>query len=317
MEIRFWGCRGSLPATMNHAMIRRKIRCALEQAVRCGVDEATDLEAFMDQRLPFWARAAYGVNTPCVEIAGEEEILVCDAGSGLRDLGLDLLRRGAMPAAVHILLSHPHWDHIQGLPFFIPAYTPGVRIVFHAGHPEMERLLRIQQSPPFFPVDFGQLAADIAFEPLPPDTVREIAGFRVLSCEQPHPGGSYGFRIEAGDKTVVYSTDAEHRWDIDILTSPFLEFFRDADLLIFDAQYTYADACLDKEDWGHSNNLIGVELARRARVKRLCLFHHEPTLSDEDLDKFLEDTRRYANLFEEDESSLDVCMAYDGLNVVL
>jgi phosphoribosyl 1,2-cyclic phosphodiesterase len=302
---------------MNHAMVRRKVRYALEQAVRCGVDAGVDLDAFMDQQLPFWVRGCYGVNTPCVEIAGGEEVLVCDAGTGLQDLGLDLFRRGAMPATIHILLSHPHWDHIQGFPFFIPAYTPGVRIVFHGGHADLERLLRIQQSPPFFPVDFEQLAADIVFEPLPADMVREIAGFRVLSRRQPHPGGSYGFRIEARGKTVVYATDAEHRWDTDVPTSPFLDFFSDADLLIFDAQYTYADACSVKEDWGHSNNIIGVELAKRARVKRLCLFHHEPTLCDEDLDKFLDDTQRYVNLFEEDESPLQVSMAYDGLSLGL
>ncbi len=317
MEIRFWGCRGSLPATMNHAMVRQKVRRALESAAQHGLSPETDLDAFMDEHLPFWVRGTYGVNTSCVEIADGDHLLVCDAGSGLRDLGADLLARGALPATIHILLSHPHWDHIQGFPFFAPAYMPGNRIVIHGGRHELEKVFCMQQSPPCFPVDFSRLAADVRFEHLDTDGPQEIAGFTVRCRPQPHPGVSYGFRVERRGKSVVYSTDAEHKWNMDIPSSPFLEFFRDADLLIFDAQYTYADACSVKEDWGHSNNIVGVELAKRARAKRLRLFHQEPTLSDQELDKFLEDTLRYATLFEEDRSPLDVGIAYDGLRIEL
>jgi phosphoribosyl 1,2-cyclic phosphodiesterase len=317
MEIRFWGCRGSLPASMDHAMVRRKVRRALELSMEHGLSPKDDLDAFIDERLPFWVRGSYGVNTSCVEVAGGDEILVCDAGSGLRDLGRDLFRRGVLPDTIHILLSHPHWDHIQGFPFFGPAFMPGARIVIHGGHPELESVFHMQQRAPCFPVDFSRLAADIVFEPLRPDVKQEIAGFQVLPRRQPHPGGSFGFRIEGHGKAFVYSTDAEHKWDTDIPSSPFLDFFRDADLVVFDAQYTYADACSTKEDWGHSNNIVGVELAKRAKVKHLCLFHQEPTLPDEELDKFLEDTLRYATLFEEDPSPLQVSIAYDGMRVEL
>ncbi len=314
MEISFWGTRGSLPASIGFKDIKSKLKSALQLAVDEGLSKETDMDEFIENHLPFWVRGTYGTNTPCVEISDGKSSLIFDAGTGIRDLGLNKVndRSISAPYDFHIFISHPHWDHIQGFPFFIPIYMKGTRINIYGCHDNLERVFNIQQNAPFFPVKFSDLPSEITFNKLSPGQYHEINGFRVLPKEQRHPGSSYGYRIEKDGKIVVYSTDSEHKGEEDI--TDFVEFFRDADLLIFDAQYTLAEAFTVKEDWGHSNNVIGVELAQRSGVKHLCLFHMEPTTDDKNIERFLYDTRRLANLLGEGDK-LDVSIAYDGMNI--
>ncbi|MEW6666264.1 MAG: MBL fold metallo-hydrolase [Thermodesulfobacteriota bacterium] len=314
MQARFWGTRGSLPASLNAAAIREKVSFALRKGIQRGLRSEEDVEAFMDNELPFWVRGTFGTNTPCVELRDGKDFLLFDAGSGLRDFGQHAMKEHGPPFSetFHILLSHLHWDHLQGFPFFVPAYVPGCRIVLHGCHPGIDEAFTGQQSPPFFPVTLKELRAKIEFVTLMPGLSYEIAGFRVQAREQHHPGTSYGYRIEKAGRVVVYSTDSEHSGLSERADPPFVDFIRDADLLIFDAQYTFADACTVKEEWGHSNNLIGVEMARRAGVKHLCLYHMEPVSSDRDLEKYLENTRKLATLLSEG-PSLKVSVAWDGM----
>jgi len=314
MEIYFWGTRGSLPASIGFQDIQNKLRSALRLAIDEGLNKDSDIDEFIQNHLPFWMKGTYGTNTPCVEIRDENRSLICDAGTGLRDLGISRLQDQlvTLPYDFHILISHPHWDHIQGFPFFVPLYMKGTRVNIYGYHENLERAFHIQQDDPFFPVKFSDLPSEINFKCLSPGQYHEINGFRVLPKAQRHPGISYGYRIERNGKVVVYSTDSEHKGEEDI--SDFIEFFRNADLLIFDAQYTFAEACTIKEDWGHSNNVIGVELAQRSGVKHLCLFHMEPTTADEKIDRFLSDTRRLANLLGEGDH-IDVSIAWDGMNI--
>ncbi len=318
MDVRFWGTRGSLPASVTTKHIRQKVHRALEIAVERGLGPDMDIEAFMDQTLPFWVKGTYGTNTPCIEIREGRERLICDAGSGIRDLGNHLLRngKGSPPREFHILLSHPHWDHIHGFPFFVPTLIEGTRITIYGCHDGLKEAFTRQHSAPFFPLDFHDLRAKIEFVRLETDRAYDIAGFQVMATAQHHPGKSYGYRIERNGKAIVYSTDSEHKFEGSIETLSPVSFFKGADLLIFDAQYTLADAWTVKEDWGHSNNVVGVEFAKEAGVKHLCLFHQEPVSDDEKLDKILADTRKLASLFEGD-SPLEVTVAWDGLTLKL
>lgn len=315
LEVRIWGGRGSLPASLNSADIRRKLLHALQRGLEQGLAPGDDLEAFLDT-LPFWAKGTYGVNTPCVEIAGGGEYLVCDAGSGLRDLGNRIMKTAPGPHHIHIFISHPHWDHIQGFPFFVPAYVPGNTITIYGRHEGLDRIFARQQSAPSFPVDFKALASHIRFVRLEEDEVLEAAGFHVSSMRQAHPGDSYAYRFEREGRSVVYATDTEHGLADNLEAAPYVPFFRGADLLLFDSQYTYADASSIRSGWGHSNNIVAVELAKRARVRHLCMFHLDPALKDEDLDAYLNDTLRYADIFESD-VPLKVSMAQDGLVIPL
>ena len=317
MKVRFWGTCGSIPAPMNASAIRGKVLNALSAARGRRFDSLADLEDFVDS-LPFATRATYGGNTSCVEISHGEHRVICDAGSGIRDLGVRMLSRkdGGAPKVFHIFLSHLHWDHIQGLPFFLPAYIPGNTIHIYGCHADIATAVSGQQDTPYFPVPFSALPAAVRFTVLTPGQDYELGGFRVRAVEQAHPGGSFGYAFSAAGRKVVYSTDSEHKADDRVQGPRFVEFFSAADLLVFDAQYSLAEADLSKKDWGHSSNVLGVELAVQARAKRLVLFHREPRSSDKALDQLLADTRQYVKLYAET-SDLAVDQAYDGLEIEL
>ena len=165
-------------------------------------------------------------------------------------------------------------------------------------------------------MDFSQLGARIEFVRLDPGVSYEIAGLQVRAMRQRHVGDSYGFRFEHQGKVAVYSTDSEHKLEDRAVTDEFVEFFRDADLVIFDAMYSLADAITVKEDWGHSSNVVGVELCQLARAKHLCMFHHDPASDDEQLAAMLRDTRRFEEITRGD-VRLEVSTAYDGMDIVL
>jgi len=318
MNIRFWGTRGSLPAAITAQQIRRKISAALRASRFHKLAGEEEIEAFIDHELSFAVRGCYGGNTACVEIGPQKEYVLCDAGTGLRDFGQALLKKdqGTAPAVFHLFLSHLHWDHIQGFPFFVPAYHAENRINIYGCHTGLEHAFARQQDAPGFPVPLSAMRAEIRFQTLKADEIYEIAGLKVQAILQNHPGGSYGYCFHGGGRKVVYSTDTEHGADVQSESYPFLDFFRSADLLIFDAQYSLAEAVGLKENWGHSSNILGIELAVRAGVKRLCLFHSEPAWDDEKLDRFLRESREYLKIYD-DSSQLRIDLAYDGMQIDL
>jgi phosphoribosyl 1,2-cyclic phosphodiesterase len=316
-RLRFWGTRGSIPVALTADGVRHKIVAALRGA--SGRTFANDAEAgaYVDS-LAFADRATFGGHSPCVEIeTGGPDFVICDLGSGARPFGQAALARdGGGPRTYHVFLSHVHWDHIMGLPFFTPAYIPGNRVVIYGGHAHLEAALRRQQEQPSFPVDFSTFRADISFVRLEPGIVHEVAGMRVTLKLQRHAGDSYGFRFESGGKSVVYSTDSEHDLGNRRETDSFVDFFRGADVVIFDAMYSLADAISVKADWGHSSNIAGVELCHAAGVKHLCMFHHEPAFDDASIARVLADTRRYEEICRSG-APMTVTAAYDGMEIDL
>jgi anti-anti-sigma factor len=318
IRVHFWGTRGSLPAPLGASAVRAKMRTALLAARGRVLANEAAVDEFIDRELAFSVRGTFGGNTSCVEIAtGDDEYLLCDLGSGVREFGNQVLARHG-PAQKHcfnFVMSHVHWDHIMGFPFFIPAYIPGNVIRIHGCHSVLEEALLRQQSNPCFPVDLRSLGATIEFVELKPGVEHHIAGVSVTPIKQFHAGDSYGYRFSRGGKSVVYSTDCEHKDNLDA-NYPFVEFFRDADLLIFDAMYSLADSISVKEDWGHSSNIIAVELAQMARVKRLVLFHHEPVFDDTMIEAVFAETKRFEEV-SRDGHPVEVISAYDGLELTL
>ena len=319
LRVRFWGTRGSLPAPLRERAVRGKVRDALLAARGRMLDTPEAIDAFIDQALPFSVRGTFGGNTACVEIVtGGDEYVLCDLGTGVREFGTRLLREHG-PGRKHVFnvfLSHPHWDHIMGFPFFAPAYIPGNHIRVYGGHSELSDALRAQHSAPCFPVDFQSLAATIEFVTLEPGRTYDIAGFGVCSIKQFHSGDSYGYRFSRGGKSIVYSTDCEHKYSQLDESYPFLDFYRNADLLIFDAMYSFGDTISVKEDWGHSSNMVGVELAQAAQVKRLILFHHEPLLDDRMIEDKLAETVRFEWISRRGEK-VEVISAFDGMELTI
>ena len=316
MLVRFWGTRGSIPVALTSADIRHKIETALSLAVAKGVDSPEKVRSFIDKDLDFSIAQTYGGQSPCVEIeTGTAEYLVCDMGSGARAFGSRIMAaQKSGPIVVNVLMSHVHWDHIMGFPFFTPAYVPGARIRIFGCHDIIEKAFRLQQSAPCFPVDFSRLAADIEFVKLEAGKTVDIAGYQVTPKLQRHTGDSYGYRFEREGKAIVYTTDSEHKLEDPSETESFVEFFRNADLVIFDAMYSLLDAVSVKEDWGHSSNMVGVELAQLANVKHLCMFHHEPAFDDARIQSVLNETIRFEKLTR-GERPLIVTAAFDGMEI--
>ena len=318
MRVRFWGTRGSIPVSLTWRDVRDRLVQALVRAHGHDLSTPDKAVAFAEREFGFPLARTFGGHTSCVEFEpGSNEYFACDMGSGARAFGAHVFaRQGGAPAIVNVFMSHVHWDHIMGFPFFGPAYAPGTTIRIHGCHAELEHAFRLQQDPPCFPVRFDQLAARIEFVALRPGEAVDVAGVRVVPKLQRHGGDSYAYRFEAGGRSWIYSTDSEHRPEYRQAMLAFVDFFRDADLVVFDAMYSLADAISVKADWGHSSNVIGVELCQRANVRRLALFHHEPAYDDATLWRMLAETRRLEELTRE-KAPLEVFAAYDGLEVDL
>jgi phosphoribosyl 1,2-cyclic phosphodiesterase len=267
--------------------------------------------------------ARYGGNTPCVAVeAAAGQLVVLDAGTGIRALGLDLVAKQNGAVKVEILLSHAHWDHIQGLPHFKPFFAPGntVRIWgSRQGTTSLEAILRQQMDPAVFPVPLDALSAQLTVQHV--DTEEFSVGeFRVQAMKLRHPGTTFAYRLTPvhGGPSMAYVTDNElgaggqyqvsGGWRRDFIT-----FLQGVDLLIHDAMYTPAE--LERHrGWGHSTYEEAVTLAQDAGAKRLVLFHHEPEHGDEAMDGLVAAARKFAKTRG---GSLDVAAAQEGMQVTL
>jgi phosphoribosyl 1,2-cyclic phosphodiesterase len=319
MLIRIWGSRGSLPVSLGTAALQEKLVKALVAASGRNLDTEDKARAFLAGLSDFAVSHTFGGNSPCVQIdTGGGEYVLCDLGTGAREFGNSIFAAHGPQKThtFHLFLSHLHWDHIMGFPFFAPVYRPGNRIRIYGCHGTLEQAFRAQHSAPSFPIDFDRLPANIEFVQLTPGQRYDIAGMAVTAKAQAHSGGSFGYRFEHGGKSVVYSTDSEHKLEDLQEAEGFAAFFRGADLVIFDAMYSLADAVSVKEDWGHSSNIVGVELCQMAGAKRLCLFHHEPISDDGDIVRIWRETRRLEEITRSG-PPLEILAAYDGLEIVI
>jgi phosphoribosyl 1,2-cyclic phosphodiesterase len=224
----------------------------------------------------------YGGNTPCIEVRAGGSTLILDAGTGIRKLGQSLMAKGKVD--VTLLLSHVHWDHIQGLPFFAPLYVPGTRIhvVGGANPMPLRDCLHRQMSAPNFPVDLRDVGANLTFFELR-DRQRTVLGdAEITAVRANHPDGVYAYRIEHKGRSVVYATDTEHYSCVD---KRLLTLCQDANVLIYDTQYLpeeySGERGMSRIGWGHSTFEAAAALAKAANVRELVLFHHDPDRTDE------------------------------------
>ncbi len=311
MKVKFWGTRGSIPTPLKPLEVRAKIRHAILGLPSLDTRDEAAVDAYLDQLPPLVSGTAGG-NTPCVEIRSGEELIVADAGSGLRELGQELLRGafGRGQGTLHLFISHLHWDHIQGFTMFTPAFIRGNRIFIYSFH-DVRTALEMQLTPPTWPVGLEYMSAQIEFIRLKEDTPIYLGPVRVDAFKNNHPGDSYNYRFTDSHSSLVYATDVEYKHLQDASALACIAFFRNADALIFDAQYTLREAW-DKVDWGHSSAMIGVDVARAARVKKLMLFHHDPTYSDAELQSILETALAYRDQ-SPGQPPYEIQVAYEGL----
>jgi phosphoribosyl 1,2-cyclic phosphodiesterase len=265
----------------------------------------------------------YGGNTACVEVRdGHGHLVILDAGTGIRGLGKRLAAEtSAGGIRAHIVLSHAHWDHIQGLPYFAPFFKAGNVITVWGpkqGDVGMEEILRQLMQPVVFPVPLDALAAKLEVKHVNAEPIA-TEGCTITSMRVRHPAVTLGYRLEmAGGASVVYVTDDElgagGQYDVGAKwRERFVRFIGDADVLIHDAMYT-PEECTGHAGWGHSSYAEAVELARESGVKRLVLFHHEPEHADDAQDAIAEQARRLAA---RGGCRLEVVAAAEGLKITI
>ena len=262
MKVKIWGCRGSLPTPEPYAV-------------------------------------RYGGNSTCVEVRLDNgAVIIIDAGSGIRKLGKALLEPENKPKEIYLYLTHAHWDHLMGFPFFTPAYIKGARIHVRGGVKAkrfLERFLSKQMEAPYFPVDFKAMKAKLDFTSGKPEGFG-IGNAKISPIPLSHPNGGWGCRIEEAGRTFVFLTDNELDYvhEGGLRSSEYVKACARADLLIHDAQYTDKEYA-KKKTWGHSTYNQALMLALSSRAKRIGFFHHDPERTDDEIDKLVEQMRQKAD----------------------
>jgi phosphoribosyl 1,2-cyclic phosphodiesterase len=261
LRLKFWGVRGSTPTP---------------QAENLG----------------------FGGNTTCFEIEGGGQRVIIDAGSGIRQLGLQLPSEQAKN--LHLFLTHFHWDHIQGIPFFVPLLKAGNKVTFHSFPHEDETRARLEQqmTSPYFTLDFNSVGAERAYQRI--ENEFRLGELSITSFPLRHPQGAYGYRVERQGAAIVIATDFEH--GDPKLDTVLREHAEGADILIYDAQYTpeeYETRC----GWGHSHYEAAARVANDAKVGRLVLFHHDPNHDDSVMEGIVE---RSKLLFDSTEAAIEL-----------
>jgi phosphoribosyl 1,2-cyclic phosphodiesterase len=345
MKIKFWGVRGSIPSPLLDSELRSKIKLTLLEALEKKPTKK-NLETFIDS-LPAPLKSHVGGNTPCLEVSNGKDILIFDAGSGIKNLGISLNPKPSvnileeyislsqdqpdttndenaltMPGTglkINLFLTHTHWDHIQGFPFFSPIYHPSNTIDIYGVEAESlkQALMTQQASPNLFPISFESLSAKINFHNFPKEGL-QIGPFFIEAIPLPHPGGSLAFRIKDKNRSVVLATDYEFLDNLPetkLSRKKLTRFIEKADVFISDTQYTYLES-MTKEGWGHSNSLSVVEMAVKAGVQKFFLFHHDPDYSDAKLYDMLEKTIAYTKLLHP-RNSMTIGLASEGTIIEL
>jgi phosphoribosyl 1,2-cyclic phosphodiesterase len=239
-----------------------------------------------------------GGNTACVEVTSQGHRLILDSGTGIRALGEQLMREGSSPKAT-LFFSHFHWDHVQGFPFFTPAYKPDTELTLYGPGPtgalDAQRVLSQQMEPPHFPVRLSAMRSKMTFGSARSGRPLQVGPFLVTPFEVPHPQGCLAYRIEADGHTFVYATDVELSaasltWDV-------ARYLEGADVLCLDAQYTPDEyegrSGIPKKGWGHSTMVDAAQVAKAVDAKRLLLFHHDPAHNDDLVENMAEEARNH------------------------
>ncbi len=285
MRIQLWGVRGSLPSPVNNEEYTGKVKRILNAAIQKGLSKREDIDSFMST-LPDELRYVFGGDTTCVSIVSDSgRNYIIDCGTGLRRYGNVLMEGdcGKGKGILNIMLTHNHWDHIQGIPFFRPIYVPGNVLNFYSPYKNQQELLERQMSSPYFPATFEGTASTKHYfniesalrSPLKLEDDLEISIYPLK-----HPQGCHAYRFRQNGKNFIFATDTEFTGEAIEKAGGKTDFFRDADILVLDSQYTLDEAFL-KVDWGHTSYTMAVNCAINWNVKKLVMTHHEPAYSDD------------------------------------
>lgn len=260
---------------------------------QAGYKEQGDVEKYLSEISDFRV-SGYGGNTMCVQVKTDKQELIIDGGSGIRPLSHEVISgpAGHGKGEVHILFTHFHWDHLIGLPFFVPIYIPGNVIHCYAVQPELSDAFRVMFRKPYFPVDLKDLGARIEYHVLEPRKTVMFKDIAVTPYQLDHPDPCWGYTFEHGGKKYSHCVDTEAtRVSRDEL-GPDLPLYQNVDLLAFDAQYTIFES-IERFNWGHASASLGIDIALRKKVKKILFMHNDPDSSDYKIAAAESECRRY------------------------
>ncbi|WP_411823715.1 MBL fold metallo-hydrolase [Leptospira sp. 'Mane'] len=298
MKITLFGVRGSLPSPVGKREQQDKLLKILKQAKAEWIKNPDGFseEKFLES-LPIPLEQDLGGNTTCVYLEGDAgEKVVFDMGTGIRVLGNQLapLAFSGQPLDINILVSHTHWDHIQGWPFFKPAYSPSTNIHFYSAIENLEERLVRQQHPENFPITFNQMASKKEFHLWKEFQSYPLGNLKVIPFGLRHPGSCLGYRVREGEKKFLFCTDVEYREEDRNQLLELKHHIVGADLLVIDAQYSTAEA-EKKIGWGHTAVRQAVEFAEMMEIKSVVLTHHEPDHDDHEVVRIILDEGKPSN----------------------
>jgi len=294
MNVKFWGVRGSLPSSPTPAQNAVTFEGLVQDFFKSGYSLPSQVSEYVSKN-PLPKLGGYGTATTCVSATSKSgSQIIIDGGSGIRLLGEQMMAGpcGKGKGVVHIFLTHFHWDHLIGLPFFIPNFIAGNRINYYAVQPELEQMVRGLFKRPYFPVAFESLASDIRFYNLEPRKPIKIEDFLITPYQLDHPDPCWGFRVESGGKVYAHCVDSEGTRANREALGPDLPLYQNVDLMYYDAQYTLPELA-EKANWGHSASQIGLDIAFRESVKRVLFAHHDPNAHIERILNLTKETEEY------------------------
>ncbi len=320
MKVHLWGIRGSLPTPLTPSHLEERLTQTLEQFADFQGKGGKSVKEFL-ATLPHFKKGGFGGHTACIQVTTPKANIVIDAGSGIRRLGeqLALGPCGLGRGEVHLLFTHFHWDHLVGLPFFLPIFIPGNQIHMYAVQDDLEANVRAMFQKPRFPVPFEELGSKVHFHKLKQRELISFQDLNVTPYQLDHPDPCWGYRFEHENKAFGYAVDSECTRMSESELGPDLALYQNVDVLIFDAQYSFLEAT-QRINWGHSSAPIGIDLAMREKVKRLFFIHHDPASSDAKIARAEDQTREYYNSLltnaikqKEKVHELDWCFAREGM----
>ena len=281
MQVKLWGLRGSLPAPVPPSVLEAKLQTLLNRYSKEKDASNMTPEDFLKTLHP-WEVGGFGGHTACVQVTTGDQTLIIDGGSGIRLLGEELLKGpcGQGKGEVHLLFTHFHWDHLIGLPFFVPIFLPGNKIHMYAVQDNLESAVRTMFKKPNFPVPFERLGAEIFFHKLEPRTKVNFGNLDYTPYKLDHPDPCWGYRFEHEGKVFSYCVDTEAVRVSRQELGPDLPLYQNVDLMVFDAQYSFLEAA-ERIDWGHASAPIGIDIGLRENIKKMVFIHHDPAATDE------------------------------------
>ncbi len=312
MVVRFWGVRGSSPTPLAPEELRNKIAAVLQRVKPHDLVSSESRQQFLNT-LPSDIFGTTGGNSPCLEVRNARgDVIVLDTGTGLRELEKRIRKTRENIREFHIFLSHFHYDHLLGLPYFGMLYNPRVKVTFYSPYPAMERILRKFMSVPYHPVDWESFNAQTKFRILKRNETFSLGDMKINWIRRNHPNGSISYKLTESGRSFIYSTDTELTPRDFQRTPKNTAYFQDADVIVLDSQYSLGEA-IERYNWGHSSYSLAVEFVREFSIKKLYLFHHDPLNDDAHLEGILRSAQWFDSRLEHrSQGALEIDLAREG-----